>query len=204
MRLWITGYRSFELGIFNQKDLKLKIIKYALKKEILRYLDEGLEWVLVGGQLGIEQWAFEVVKELQVDYPELKVALMLPDKSFGSNWKENNQEVLATLKKTADFVDTVFNVEKVNLMQLNMYKKFMLDHTDAALIFYDEEFEGKAKYDLKAIENYRETFDNYAVNQVVMDELEEYLHEYQEYYLEESADDLSELSDDYTQEGVDD
>ena len=29
MRLWVTGYRSYELGTFGDKDPKIKVIKYA-------------------------------------------------------------------------------------------------------------------------------------------------------------------------------
>ncbi|WP_281510461.1 SLOG family protein, partial [Lactobacillus taiwanensis] len=28
-RLWVTGYRSYELSIFSDKDPKLAVIKYA-------------------------------------------------------------------------------------------------------------------------------------------------------------------------------
>ena len=30
-RLWLTGYRSYELGVFGNEDPKLKVIQYALK-----------------------------------------------------------------------------------------------------------------------------------------------------------------------------
>lgn len=29
-RLWVTGYRSYELSIFSDKDPKLTVIKYTL------------------------------------------------------------------------------------------------------------------------------------------------------------------------------
>ncbi len=39
-------------------------------------MDEGLEWVLIQGQMGIELWTAEVVIELQRTYDSLKFAVI--------------------------------------------------------------------------------------------------------------------------------
>lgn len=49
MRLWVTGYRSYELGIFKTDDKKIEVIKYALRQLFERKLDEELEWIISGG-----------------------------------------------------------------------------------------------------------------------------------------------------------
>ncbi len=36
MNLWVTGYRSYELGVFNSKDKKVEVIKYALQRRSLK------------------------------------------------------------------------------------------------------------------------------------------------------------------------
>ena len=41
MRLWITGYRSYELGVFQEKDEKIAVIKYVLRNALADQLDEG-------------------------------------------------------------------------------------------------------------------------------------------------------------------
>ncbi|HAJ54542.1 MAG TPA: hypothetical protein DCL56_07720, partial [Lactobacillus sp.] len=41
-RLWITGYRAYELNVFGNQDPKLKVLKISLKNTLLQYLDEGL------------------------------------------------------------------------------------------------------------------------------------------------------------------
>lgn len=40
-RLWVTGYRSYELGVFSDKDPKLTVIKYALSNYLKSLLEEG-------------------------------------------------------------------------------------------------------------------------------------------------------------------
>lgn len=66
--LLIMGYTSFDLGIFNEKDIKVSIIKKAVKNRLIRYLEEGLNWLIFTGNLGFEYWALDVAKELQKDY----------------------------------------------------------------------------------------------------------------------------------------
>ena len=104
MRLWVTGYRSYELGTFIDKDPKIKVIKYALHQTLKEQVDNGLEWVITGAQLGIEQWTIEVVADMKKDYPQLKLAVMLPFKQFGSQWSEDNQAKLQKLIAQSDFL----------------------------------------------------------------------------------------------------
>ena len=59
-RIWVTGYRNYELGTFGDKDPKITVIKYAIKNYLRQLLEDGqLDWVITGGQLGVEQWTVE-------------------------------------------------------------------------------------------------------------------------------------------------
>lgn len=65
-RLWISGYRSYELNVFGDKDPKIAVIKYALKNYLVNLLEEGqLDWIITGANLGVEQWSAEVGIELR-------------------------------------------------------------------------------------------------------------------------------------------
>ena len=103
MRLWITGYRSYELGIFNDNDPKVAVIKYCLENNLNSLLEKGLEWVITGGQLGTEQWALEVAEKIAMTNFELKTSLMYPFSEFGSNWKEDKKIKLKELEENCDF-----------------------------------------------------------------------------------------------------
>ena len=52
--LLVTGYKSFELGIFKDKDPKVTIIKKAIKRDLKRFLDDGVDWMIFTGNLGFE------------------------------------------------------------------------------------------------------------------------------------------------------
>ncbi|WP_034550027.1 DUF1273 domain-containing protein [Carnobacterium funditum] len=149
--LLVSGYRSFELGVFKDDDPKVVIIKKCLKEEIRSYIEEGVKWILTTGQFGIEQWTIEVVDELKIDYPEIKQGIIFPSLEFGSNWNEKNQMKLMQSKKKVDFVESVSHQPYKDPSQLKNHQAFMLEHTQAALLVYDPENEGKTKWLYQAI-----------------------------------------------------
>ena len=149
--LLVSGYRSFELGVFKDDDPKVAIIKKCLKEEIKSYIEEGVTWILTTGQFGVEQWTIEIVDELKVDYPEIKQGIIFPFIEFGSNWNEKNQMKLTQLKQKVDFVDSVSHQPYKDPSQLKNHQSFMLQKTQAALLVYDPENEGKTKWLYQAI-----------------------------------------------------
>lgn len=183
MRLWVTGYRNYELGTFGDQDPKIRVIKFALKQALKTQLDEGLEWVITGGQLGIEQWVVSVVQELKRDYPNLKVAMMLPFKNFGGQWQSKNQEKLHDLIAQSDFAESVSAQEYQGSEQLRAYQQFMLSHTDGALLIYDADYPGKTQFDSQIIQAYQKKTP-YPLTQIDMMALQDYATEYEEQRIE--------------------
>ena len=55
-RLWVTGYRSYELNTFKDDDPKVLVVKRVLTARLKSYLDESSDefWVITGPQLGTE------------------------------------------------------------------------------------------------------------------------------------------------------
>lgn len=141
--LLIMGYTSFDLGIFNEKDIKVSIIKKAVKNRLFRYLEEGLNWLIFTGNLGFEYWALDVAKELQKDY-NFQIGTIFSFETHGQNWNENNQVKLAHFKEV-DFVKYAYQTYE-NPSQFRQYNDFLLENTEGALVFYDEENETKLKY----------------------------------------------------------
>jgi uncharacterized phage-like protein YoqJ len=158
LKIWLTGYRSYELGIFKDSDLKIKVIKLALQQTILNYLDQGCSWIISGGQLGIEQWGLEVAQTLKAEY-DFKTAMMLPFQEFGHQWKPEKQIKLQELIKMTNFSASISNQAYHSPQQLKNYQQFMLAHTDMAIMVYDSEYPGKSQYDYQAIQAYKMTHD---------------------------------------------
>ncbi|XJZ25923.1 DUF1273 domain-containing protein [Bacillota bacterium Lsc_1132] len=144
--LAFSGYKPFEIGLFQKNHPSVSYVKKAIKKEFLRMIDEGLEWVLISGQLGIELWGAEVVFELQSDYPELKLAVITPFIGQEDNWKDANKEWYESVLAQADFVDSVSKKGYEKPWQFRVKNQFFIEKSDVLLLVYDPEKEGSPKY----------------------------------------------------------
>ncbi|MEY8444704.1 DUF1273 domain-containing protein [Enterococcus ratti] len=171
--IYISGYRSFELGIFKENDPKITVIKKVLKKEIQQLVEEGLEWVLTSGNLGIELWVTEAVTKLKDDYPELKLGIIYPFKGFGHNWKESNQEKKRLSQQIADYVDAVSHEGYHSPDQFKNHTCFLLEHTQGCLLIYDPEFPGKTQYFLRDAQTYQQKH-SYEIRMIGMDDLQNF------------------------------
>ncbi|HFD6952464.1 TPA: SLOG family protein, partial [Enterococcus faecium] len=137
--IYVSGYRSFELGVFKENDPKIQVVKNVLKKELHQLAEEGLEWVLVSGNLGVELWAVQIVAELKEEYPELSLGILYPFSDFGNNWNEGNQEKKQLAEQLADYVEAVSHQPYQSPSQLKNHTRFILEHTVGCLLIYDEE-----------------------------------------------------------------
>lgn len=171
--LYVSGYRSFELSIFQASDPKVKRIKKVLKSYLTSFLEEGLEWVIISGNLGVEQWTAQVVAELKEDYPELKLALVYPYENFGQQWKESNQEKKAEVESLCDFIASVSKHPYTSFKQLKNHTYFLLTHTDGTLLVYDEEFPGKTKFFVEEAKRFQKEH-SYEINYISFDDLQNY------------------------------
>lgn len=181
-RLWTTGYRAYELGVFDEKNPKVAVIKDVLQKQLRYQLDSTSEdfWLITGPQMGVERWSIESALTIKVDYPQLKIALMEPYADFAARWNENNQARLAAIKAQVDFAGRVSEKKYESPEQLRAYQNFMLHYTDGALLIYDPEREGKTVWDWRAINRYREQNADYSMKMIDFDELQEAAEEYSE------------------------
>lgn len=171
--LYVSGYRSFELSIFQQNDPKINRIKKVLRNRLISFLDEGLEWVIISGNLGVEQWTAQVVEDLKKDYPELKLGIIYPFLEFGSQWKEANQEKKSQVESFADFIDAVSHKPYESYLQLKNHTTFILQHTNGALLVYDNEYPGKTKYFYEDVLKFQEK-NEYFLSTITFDDLQNY------------------------------
>lgn len=176
----ISGYRSYELNIFNQTDPKLKYLKEFIKDCIIRYIENGVEWFVITGQLGIELWAGEMVLEVREEYPEANLAVLLPFTGFGENWNEANKTMFEKIIHQADYVNYTSNKDYESPAQLKGNQIFSIRNTDGAFLIYDtmvgESADGKPKYLYDLILQYQEN-SIYELNLVGFEEIEFFIHE---------------------------
>lgn len=179
--IFVSGYRSYELNIFDQTDPKYLYLKEFIKSQLKNYIENGVEWFIITGQLGIELWTGEIVLELQEEYSEAHLAVILPYTSFGEKWNETNQGLLERVTHQADYVNYSSNKDYESPKQLNANQVFTIRNTDGAFLIYDtmmgESADGSPKYVYDLIEKYQEK-STYELNLVGFEEIEFFIHEY--------------------------
>lgn len=170
-RLVVTGYKQHELGIFKEDHPGISFIKKALEARFIELLDEGLEWVIVSGQLGVETWAIEVVIELKKDFSQLKYAIITPFLEQEKNWNDINKEKYRSLIALADYEVSLTSIPYEAPWQFIEKNKFLLRNSDAMLVVYDEDNEGSPRFIKKSADRYAET-SNYRVLTITADDLQ--------------------------------
>ncbi|WP_059170914.1 DUF1273 domain-containing protein [Bacillus sp. FJAT-27445] len=171
----VSGYKPFELGIFQKDHPSTAYIKTAFRKEFQSLAEGGLEWVLISGQLGAELWAAEAVFELQPDFPELKLAVITPFLEQEEKWKDANKEWYETILAGADYVDSVTKKKYESPMQFRLKNQFFIQKSDSLLLLYDPEKEGSPKF----IYELAQKKDQYRVRLITFYDLQQIVEEEQ-------------------------
>ena len=154
--LTVTGYKSMELGIFKEDDPKIIFIKMAIKKRLIGFIEEGLEWILVSGQMGVELWTVEVVMDLKETY-DIKVGIMPPFENQENRWPEPLKEKYQALITTVDFYKPIYQGDYKGAFQFKAKNMWFVDKSDASLLLMDDEFPGSNRFyyeAAKAVDGY--------------------------------------------------
>lgn len=177
--LYVSGYRSYEVGVFSNDDPKLFYIKEFFKRRLIGYIESGLEWVIISGNLGTEQWVAEVVLDLKETYPEIRLGILLPYLEFAGNWNEGNQALFNEIIQKADYTNYTSNKPYENPGQLKNNQAFIIQNTDGCLLFYDVENEGKVSFVHDMALLYQENHP-YEIEKVGFDELQWFVNDLEE------------------------
>ncbi|WLR53039.1 DUF1273 domain-containing protein [Bacillus tianshenii] len=138
----ITGYKPHELGIFKDDHPGVQYIQKAFRKQLLQLVDEGLEWVLISGQPGVELWCAEVVFDLQEELPQLQLGIVMPFEEHYKRWPEEKQEYFEMVLMQADFADTLSKRPYEAPWQFKNLNAWLVEKSDGLLVLHDEERKG--------------------------------------------------------------
>ncbi|GGB47288.1 DUF1273 family protein [Virgibacillus dakarensis] len=170
--LTVTGYKPMELNIFKVDDHRITFIKAAIRKRLIAFIEEGLEWVLISGQMGVELWAAEVVRELREQY-DVKLAIIPPFESQEERFPEPIQQQYQELVSIADFYKPLYVGYYKGAFQFKAKNKWLIDKSDGCLIVMDEEFPGSGRFFYLEAKGW----DNYPVYSITPADLDDVVEE---------------------------
>ncbi|RLL43701.1 DUF1273 domain-containing protein [Oceanobacillus piezotolerans] len=169
----VTGYKPMEMGIFKEDDPRVTVIKAAIQKRLIQLIEEeGLEWVIVSGQMGVELWTAEVVLDLKETY-DIQIAIFPPFENQDSRWPDNLKEKYQELTFVVDFYKPLYEGDYKGAYQFRAKNMWLIDKSDACLILMDEEFQGSSKY----FYEYAKKADNYEILLITPMDLEDVVEE---------------------------
>lgn len=142
-----TGHRPDKLGGYNYNSPKNLQIKEALRKACISLIvNEGVDTFVVGGALGIDQMAFDVVYELKKEY-SLKIIVAIPFEKQYSNWFQSSITYYKRQLSLADklvFVDTLdeykikgYEEGKYYPAKMQKRNEYMVDISDYIITYFD-------------------------------------------------------------------
>lgn len=174
--LVVTGYKPIEMGIFKSNDPKIEFVKETIKRRLISFMEEGLEWVLLSGQMGVELWTAQVVLDLKEEESDLKLGILPPFENQQERWPEDIQTIYEEVTMLADFFQPIYKKGYDGPYQFRAKDQFLVEHSDASLVLFDEETDGSPKYFLKIAKKKQEESD-YPILYITPMDLEETVEE---------------------------
>ena len=136
----VTGHRPARFKWkYNENNNGCKRLKKRMRDQFIALYEKGVRRFLVGGALGVDQWAGEIILRLkeQPEYSDIELVVVLPFPDHDEQWDARSRERLAFLIRHSTEHLTVGKIAcRESYIQRNCY---MVDHADCLLAVYDGE-----------------------------------------------------------------
>ncbi|WP_188456334.1 SLOG family protein [Virgibacillus oceani] len=169
----VTGYKPMELSIFKPDDERIKFIRAAIRKRLIEFIEEGLEWVIISGQMGVELWTAEVVLELQEIY-DIKIGVIPPFENQENRWPEQMQQQYQEISIAADFYQPLYKGDYKGSFQFKAKNMWLVDKSDGCLILIHDEYPGSNRF---FYEEAQQTAKDYPIHTITPADLEDVVEE---------------------------
>ena len=137
----VTGHRPSRFKFKYSEDYSLcKKIKRAMLEQFKRLYDEqGVRRYYVGGALGVDMWAGELILRLkeQPGYGDIELVVVLPFEGHDAKWDERSKRLMAFLFWMFSYCVVIGKEDcRESYIKRNCY---MVDHADYMVAVYDNE-----------------------------------------------------------------
>lgn len=124
---------------YNENNNGCKRLKKRMQEQFIALYEKGVRRFLVGGTLGVDQWAGEIILRLkeQPEYSDIELVVVLPYPGHDERWDTRSRERLAFLiRHSTECVTVGTKAWRQSFYNRNRY---MVDHADCLLVVYDNE-----------------------------------------------------------------
>ena len=138
----ITGHRPtrFKFG-YKENYTDCKRLKKRLRDQFALLYQQGVRWFWVGGALGVDMWAGEILLRMkeQPEYQDIDLFLALPFEGHDAGWDERSKQRMDFLRDHCTGV-IVTGVEGQSAAQnYRQRNELMVENADVLVAVYDDD-----------------------------------------------------------------
>lgn len=136
----ITGHRPQRFKFKYNEHYKLCVkIKKALTEEIINFYNQGVRTFWIGGSIGVDTWAGEIIAELkkQETYEDMRLCVALPFPDFKEHYDPRQQTRLRDILRACDKQVITSDVESESSYRIR--NEYMVNQSTCLLAVYDND-----------------------------------------------------------------
>ncbi len=124
----------------NEDDPRCIELKEALNAQIIRLVQEGVTDFLSGMAEGVDTWAAQIVLDLRMKNPMIRLHCILPCKGQADKWKASSRELY---RSTLEQADSIVYVQRDYCKDCMLERnRFLVAHAQSLLAVYNGERRG--------------------------------------------------------------
>lgn len=138
----ITGHRPTRFRFkYNENNNGCKRIKKRLRDQLALLYEQGVRAFWVGGALGVDLWAGEILLRLkeQPEYSEIQLHIALPFEGHDAGWEERSRKRMDFLIRHSTETVIVGKKEAPPAENYRRRNEYMIDRADCLLAVYDND-----------------------------------------------------------------
>lgn len=138
----ITGHRPTRFKFkYKENSAGCKRLKKRLHDQFALLYQEGVRRFYVGGALGVDMWAGEILLRMkeQTEFGDIELILALPFEGHDTEWEQRSRQRMAFLRKHC--ADTIIVVPDGWLLDdcYRQRNEYIVDRADVLVAVYDND-----------------------------------------------------------------
>lgn len=138
----ITGHQGTRFR-FKYKDSNngCKRLKRRMREQFIALYQEGVRHFWIGGGLGVDLWAGEILLRLkeEPEYHEIVLHAALPFPGYDAKWDERSKLRMAFVVKHSASTQMVGTMDSLPSVCYRQKDRFLIDQADCLLTVYDND-----------------------------------------------------------------
>ena len=117
----ITGHRPTRFKFkYNEKDKRCQRIKKCLQEQLIRLYHQGVRCFWVGGAMGVDMWAAELLLRMkeQQAYQDVELCLALPFEGYNADWDDWHRKRMDFIRRYAEKVLVLGEIASIILLSI--------------------------------------------------------------------------------------